>query len=200
MTHRVLLSTQENIFGLWDVCAGEGLRPLYSNWSAVVSCACRFFVSCSVWLEPHVRTPNGPRWLSRCSDSLWAGLSGDGIAVGQYFPYPSRPALGPTQTSMQWVPGPSLITVRYAKLVCLKCKSEQNFMSLCCWGYERECSASGLCGCRIVLYAWGCANTSRPLISENFAGMMLRLCINTVMPRLTKIIRSGITFVSRNLR
>ena len=29
---------------------------------------------------------------------------------------------------------------------------------------------------------------------------MTQLIVNTVIPRLTKIIRSGITFVSRNLR
>ena len=41
---------------------------------------------------------------SRCSDSLPAGPSGDGIPVGTSFQYPSRPAPRSTQPPVRWVP------------------------------------------------------------------------------------------------
>jgi hypothetical protein len=47
----------------------------------------------------------GPGYRSRYSDSLRAGRSRDGTAVRVRFSHLSRLALGPTQPSIQRVPG-----------------------------------------------------------------------------------------------
>jgi hypothetical protein len=54
-------------------------------------------------------TISEPRWLSRYCDELRAERSGFDFRQGQemfYYLAASRPALGPTQHPMQWVPGP----------------------------------------------------------------------------------------------
>ena len=47
----------------------------------------------------------GPGYRSRYGDSLRAGRFGDRTAVRVRFSHPSRLALGPSQPSIQWVPG-----------------------------------------------------------------------------------------------
>jgi len=46
----------------------------------------------------------GPGYPSRYSDSLQAGRTGDRITVGSRLSALSRPALGPTQNPIKWVP------------------------------------------------------------------------------------------------
>jgi hypothetical protein len=47
----------------------------------------------------------GPGWRSWYSGSLRADGPGIESRWGRDFPQPSRPALGPTQPPVQWVPG-----------------------------------------------------------------------------------------------
>jgi hypothetical protein len=52
-----------------------------------------------------VLQPNGPGQLSRYSDLLRVGGQGIESRWGRDFPHQSRPALGPTQPPIHWVPG-----------------------------------------------------------------------------------------------
>ena len=55
---------------------------------------------------PHTGDVCRPRMLSRFSDSLQAGpVRGSNPVGSRDFSHPPRPALGPTQPSLQWVPG-----------------------------------------------------------------------------------------------
>jgi hypothetical protein len=52
-------------------------------------------------------TPQPMGWDSSVGIATRYGLDGPGIESlwGREFPHPSRPALGPTQPTIQWVPG-----------------------------------------------------------------------------------------------
>jgi hypothetical protein len=85
--------------------------PQFTHHYQVTVCRTRFFsyltkfyTSRGLLFQLIPPSSYGPEWLSRYSDSLRAVRGSNPIGGGGRFSAPSRPALGPTQPPIQWIP------------------------------------------------------------------------------------------------